>query len=228
MLWILGSLSPQEIRNKILDTNGIWQKKIVEWLEGCHVGEFLTGTQEEVEARTAKSKLNNTYVDHTLNVPEIPPYTSGCTCSDESCDSCIILQEWWSTFSHITDEIVLQSNVHDCDRYLKKDGTQNKLHVYKGCKDNKWGKCKARSPRKIVEDTKVDKETGSIVMKKLESWINTFTPLVSYIVRSNTDVTSMMSGTAVKAVVAYVSDYITKCGLKTHVVFECIQAVLNR
>ncbi|KAG5220667.1 ATP-dependent DNA helicase [Salix suchowensis] len=66
-----------EMRNKILDTNGDWQKKIVEWLEGCHVGEFLTGTQEEVEAQTAKSKLDGTYVDHTLHVPEVALIKAG-------------------------------------------------------------------------------------------------------------------------------------------------------
>ncbi|KAG5219462.1 hypothetical protein IMY05_C4888000100 [Salix suchowensis] len=105
-----------EMCNKILDTNGNWQKKIVEWLEGCHVGEFLTGTQEEVEARTAKSKLDSTYVDHTLHVPEVPPYTSGCTCSDET----------W-------------------------------------CKDNKWGKCKARSHGSEVYKSQAhqEKENGS-------------------------------------------------------------------
>ena len=37
-----------------------------------------------------------------------------------------------------------------------------------------------------------------------------------------------MSGTAIKAIVAYISDYITKPGLKTYVIFDAIQSVLNR
>ncbi len=52
-------------------------------------------------------------------------------------------------------------------------------------------------------------------MKKIEAWLNTFTPLVTYIFCCNTDVTSLSSGTAIKAVVLYVSDYITKTSLKT-------------
>ncbi len=35
----------------------------------------------------------------------------------------------------------------------------------------------------------------------------------------NTDVTSLSSGTAIKAVVLYISNYITKSSLKTHVGF---------
>jgi len=39
---------------------------------------------------------------------------------------------------------------------------------------------------------------------------------------------SLLSGTAIKSVFAYVTDYITKSSLKTHTMFEAIQAVLER
>ena len=65
-------------------------------------------------------------------------------------------------------------------------------------------------------------------MKKIEAWLNTFTPLVTYIFRCNTDVTSLSSGTAIKAVVLYVSDYITKTSLKTHTIFDAIKSVFHR
>ena len=58
--------------------------------------------------------------------------------------------------------------------------------------------------------------------------MNTFTTLVSYLFRCNTDVTSLLSGTAVKAVVAYISDYISKTPLKTYVVFDTIQCIFER
>ena len=50
-------------------------------------------------------------------------------------------------------------------------------------------------------------DTEAITMKKIEPWLNTFTPLITYLFRCNTDVTSLSSGTAIKAVVIYVSDY---------------------
>ncbi|KAF8125103.1 hypothetical protein EV363DRAFT_1176404, partial [Boletus edulis] len=58
--------------------------------------------------------------------------------------------------------------------------------------------------------------------------MNSFTWLVTYLFRCNTDVTSLLSGTAVKAVVAYISDYISKSPLKTYVIFDTIQSVFQR
>src|ERR1700683_1648744 len=46
LLWILNSLSPQEIRDRIMDPNSDFQKKIVEYLESVHVGEFMTGNMD--------------------------------------------------------------------------------------------------------------------------------------------------------------------------------------
>ena len=65
-------------------------------------------------------------------------------------------------------------------------------------------------------------------MKKLEPWLNTFSPLVTYILRCNTDVTSLSSGTAIKGFVLYVSDYITKSTLKTHTIFDSIKSVFQK
>ena len=48
LLWIKGCLNPQEMREKLLKSDSEWNKKIIDWLESCHSGEFLTGTQEEV------------------------------------------------------------------------------------------------------------------------------------------------------------------------------------
>lgn len=92
---------------------------------------------------------------------------------------------------------------------------------------NKQGKCKARFPRLRFEQTEVDPITGALNVKKGEVWINFFTPLVTFLLRCNTDITSLLSGTAIKAIVAYISDYVTKPGLKTYVIFDAIRQVFN-
>ncbi|KAH7905862.1 hypothetical protein BJ138DRAFT_1017128, partial [Hygrophoropsis aurantiaca] len=58
--------------------------------------------------------------------------------------------------------------------------------------------------------------------------LNCFTDLVTYLFRCNTDVTSLLSGTALKAVVAYISDYISKPTLKTYVVFDTIRSIFEK
>ena len=58
--------------------------------------------------------------------------------------------------------------------------------------------------------------------------MNTFSPVIAYLFRCNTDLTSLLSGTAIKAVLAYISDYITKPTLKTYVVFDTIVSVFEK
>ena len=64
-------------------------------------------------------------------------------------------------------------------------------------------------------------------MKKLEPMINTISPIISYLFRGNTDITNLRSGTALKAIILYVLDYITKTSLKTHAIFDVIQNVFQ-
>ena len=66
-----------------------------------------------------------------------------------------------------------------------------------------------RFPRQTFEKTEVDPKTGALNIKKGERWINTLTPIVTYLLRCNSDITSLLSGTAIKAIVAYISDYVT-------------------
>jgi len=49
LLWIKGSLTPQQMRDKILQNDSAWNKKLTEWLENCHSGDFLTGTHAELQ-----------------------------------------------------------------------------------------------------------------------------------------------------------------------------------
>ena len=65
-------------------------------------------------------------------------------------------------------------------------------------------------------------------MKKNESMLNTISPCISYIFRCNTDVTSMLSGTTIKAVISYVTDYISKPTLKTHQIFATAYNVFDK
>ena len=114
--------------------------------------------------------------------------------------------------------MIFKSNVHTC---------RGQSNVRPGCINN-HGNCKARFPRNLFTQTEVDPKTGALNVKKGEPWINTFTPLVTYLLRCNSDVTSLLSGTAIKAIVAYISDYVTKPGLKTYSIFDAIRSVFNR
>ncbi|KIM73419.1 hypothetical protein PILCRDRAFT_50220, partial [Piloderma croceum F 1598] len=207
LLWILNSLSPQEIRDRIMDPNSDFQKRIVEYLESVHVGEFMTGTMDEVKEQVDENIKAKEYRDPTQTLPDAPPEPTECDCN--KCESCENTANWWQNFKTTVDDLILRSNVH------------------KGC-INKHGNCKARFPRQTFEKTEVDPKTGALNMKKGERWINTLTPIVTFLLRCNSDVTSLLSGTAIKAIVAYISDYVTKPGLKTYIIFDTIRSVFAK
>ena len=236
LLWIKGCLNPQEMREKILKSDSEWNQKIIDWLESCHCGEFLTGTQEEVIEKVSENMKNANYEDPTQTLPLHPPelckidhtlVNSDNANKSTECMSCSKWTNWWTYFINTIDDLLLKSNVHSCNHNLNKNGSRKK-NTSSGCKDNKWGKCKARFPRSLFTKSTIDILTGAINIKKLEAWLNTFTPIVTYLFRCNTDVTSLSSGTAIKAVVIYVSDYITKSSLKTHVIFDSIKSVFHK
>ena len=237
LLWIRGALTPQEIRERIMNPDSDFQRQMVEYLESVHMGEFITGTMEDVKKNLDIAELDNEYKNPTETLPTPPP--SLCKQNDcTGCKSCIATHSWQNQFNSTVDDILFHSNLHKCTggikQYQKKNVTnQEKKAVHKyqpntGCLSNKWGKCKARFPRKTFEQTEVDIESGALNIKKGESMLNTVTAEVTYLIRSNTDITSLLSGTAIKAVVAYVSDYISKPALKTYLIFEAVKSVFDR
>ena len=74
----------------------------------------------------------------------------------------------------------------------------------------------------------VDLVTGALKMKKEEAWINYFSPLLTFLVWCNTYTTSLLFGTAMKATVGYITDYVTKPGLNTHSMFDTIHQIFEK
>jgi hypothetical protein len=183
----------------------------------------MTGNMTDVKARVDKETAENKdYQDPTQTLPDTP--SKFCKERDcENCCDCENLKIRWHKFRCTVDDLVLRSNVHNCG---KNQSTNEKAPKKDRptCR-NKQGNCKARYPRQLIEQTQVDPQTGALNMKKGEAWINTFTPIATYLLRCNMDVTSLLSGTAIKAIVAYISDYVTKPGLKTYTVFGTIRSI---
>ncbi|KAJ7156922.1 hypothetical protein C8R43DRAFT_883628 [Mycena crocata] len=223
LIWIKGALSPAEIRKKMLQEDGEFQKAMIAYLEAAHVGEFLTGTLQEVKSKVpyaAKSRRGlhdivteevrttavRDYKDPTQTLPKAPP--PFCECGENGCTSCEELGKYWKDYNETVDDLILRSNVHTCR--------------------SADGKCNARFPRPLHMHTEVDPTDGHINVKKREPMINTVTPAVTYTHRCNSDTTSLLSGTSIKAVVAYISDYVTKGSLRIYHMFETVKDVLNK
>ena len=157
LIWLLGNLTPQEMRERILDKNTDWQKCLIVWLESCHIGEFMTGKQDEVLSKVAKHSMQESYKDPTERLPQPPPPSCDSKHTQkETCDKCDDMKNWWNYFENEVDDLVSKSNIHNCESGINRDGSASKRYV--SCKDNKFGKCKAKFPHSIFECTEVDPE----------------------------------------------------------------------
>ncbi len=195
LLWIKHSLTPQEIRACIMDPNSDFQKAMVEYLESVHQGEFGTGTMETVATQVDELKKKTLHIPATETLPQPPP----SKCNHEhspDCSACQAYELWKDNYIKEVDEILYLSNVHKCNTRSKftkaPKGAENigmQESDNRGCTDPITGICKARFPRETFPSTQVDQETGALIMKKGEPWLNTFTPAMSYLMRCNHDVT---------------------------------------
>jgi hypothetical protein len=238
-----------------------FEKDLIVYLDSCRVGEFLTGTMEEVSSEIPMTKeptkdmgihtimvdsgndeIDPEYQDPMQTLPEPPP---GVVCDkgdDCKCDNCSDLHAWYERFQKVVDDIIFRSNIHKCfgrrDNAAPTDADSPeeprkgrnipRMHATgKGC-INKDGVCTARFPRETFLATMVDVQTGHINLRKKEKWLNNITPIITATNRCNTDTTCLLSGTAVKAILGYITDYITKGWLKTHQVFSTMYETFDR
>lgn len=215
LLWVKGSCSPAEMRDALLSDQHQFRQRMVAWLESCHKGEFSTGTMSEVatQIKTVRPDIVDDVDDPTSELSRCDPTAQLPSHAPVSTDP-RVMAAWSTNMQRETDEIVYRSNRHSPSHKS-------------GCRKTKTSDCRARFPRTVHKDTSVDLDTGALVLKKQEAWINTYSVPMSYLLRCNTDVTCLLSGTMVRAVIAYVTDYITKSSLKTHTMFEVIASVMN-
>ncbi|KAJ3766705.1 hypothetical protein FB446DRAFT_767331 [Lentinula raphanica] len=76
--------------------------------------------------------------------------------------------------------------------------------------------------------TYFDHDTGELYFWKLDGLINNFNVTITEAVRCNTDVKFVGSGPCAKAVMYYITDYITKSQFKAHVAYAALESALLR
>lgn len=111
-------------------------------------------------------------------------------------------------------QLVESSNVH------KHSDT-----CYKYYNANRGGKksCRMRMPRKLIPVSTIDPDTGHISMRRSDPWINNFNEYLIATCRSNMDIKFIWSGSDAKALVYYITDYVTKMSLSFHDTFALVQ-----
>ena len=78
-------------------------------------------------------------------------------------------------------------------------------------------------PRQLVPVSTIDPESGHISMKRSDPWINNFNEYLIAACRSNMDIKFIWSGSDAKALVYYITDYVTKMSLSFHDTLSLVQ-----
>ena len=83
--------------------------------------------------------------------------------------------------------------------------------------------CRMRMPRKLIPVSTIDPDTGHISMRRSDPWINNFNEYLIAACRSNMDIKFIWSGSDAKALVYYITDYVTKMSLSFHDTLALVQ-----
>ncbi|KAJ3484804.1 hypothetical protein NLI96_g5383 [Meripilus lineatus] len=206
LLWIRGCKHPQMIRDELLKDVNMFKSKLFTWIESIISSEFCTGSMENVKQMCAD-----------INDPDTAPCTEDPCCAlptplrGEPTDENVRL--WAVQYDEETDRTVFYSNMH-----------KHNAH----CRTSVEGECKSRFPRTYEGVTRAEDKTGALILKQIEPLLNHHCRLLAYLMRCNGDVTPLISGTQVRAIMVYVTEYITKNPLKTHNIFEAVKSVFDR
>jgi hypothetical protein len=108
-------------------------------------------------------------------------------------------------------QLVNSNNIHNhtitCYKYSKKHG--NPI-------------CRLQMPRRIENVSSINVESGEIKLKRLHETINNFNEYIISACRSNMDIKYIFSGSDAKALVYYITDYVTKSSLSFHDTFSLV------
>lgn len=114
---------------------------------------------------------------------------------------------------------------------FKKDVTllveSNNIHkhtstCYKYSRRQNTAACRMRMPRQLENTSSVDIESREIKLKRLHATINNFNEYIISACRSNMDIKYIFSGSDAKALVYYITDYVTKSNLSFHDTFSLV------
>ncbi|KAJ6520773.1 hypothetical protein DFH09DRAFT_1048253, partial [Mycena vulgaris] len=236
LIWVENALSPQEIRDRIMGPSSRFRRRLIAYLEDCHKAEYFNGSRDAVITKRKVEPLEpdddsddeiywaSEYRPPTQTFAKPPPARCRSSTCPKDCVRCAKNADWWDGYQLQVDDLLVRSNVHT--HYLSKVPDFKIRRERKGCL-TRLGICRARFPRDVFQSSEISPD-GHINVRHIEPMVNTVNPILTYVSRCNSDVTSLLSGTAIKAVVSYVSDYVSKLSLKSFQMFASVYDVFQK
>ena len=83
-------------------------------------------------------------------------------------------------------------------------------------------------PSHHVPETYMDMESGELTYRISDGMVNAYNPTMIQSLRCNMDVKFIGSGGSAKAILYYITDYITKTPLKAHVAYTALKVAKEK
>ncbi|KAJ6579753.1 hypothetical protein B0H10DRAFT_1637725, partial [Mycena sp. CBHHK59/15] len=210
LVWIAGNPSPQDLRDR-MTANPTFKTDVFTWLESIISCE-LPGMQNVRVEVTEDDKFPPTPVPGVRDPRLVPEQPSP---PDDGED--VVFQQ---AFQRTVTELAIEFNWHvhhpTCFKHLRPGEARND------------STCRMRIDGSTRRFTELDEETQLILLRRLHPRINNFNEFVLFLLKCNMDIKYIGSGEAAKALVFYVTDYITKSSLPAHVGFAAIEYAIKR
>lgn len=72
LVWIQGSFSPQQIRDRLRYDDAGFQSQLIKWLERCHRGEFATENMKYVGRHISEKRLEcHRHEDYNIDFEDV-------------------------------------------------------------------------------------------------------------------------------------------------------------
>ncbi|KAF8177146.1 hypothetical protein K438DRAFT_1606696, partial [Mycena galopus ATCC 62051] len=207
LVWIEGNPSPQELRDR-MRSDPQFQGQMFAWLESIISCELPSTTSIVQEP------------DGPLKPPKMPDDWDDPRLHKEPCVAAMTDDEFQPAFAKTVEDLAIKSNWHvhraTCFKYLKANEPRNDTT------------CRMRVNGEVHAHTHLDPQTDSIILRRLHPRINCYNRLIIFLLRCNMDVKYVGSGEAAKALVHYVTDYVTKSTLATHIGLSAVEYAIKR
>lgn len=208
LVWLRGYSSPQDLRN-FMGSDDRYKAEVLRWVESLIKCE-LPGDTEVVQC-AEDGTVERPVVDISTTDPrcEHGPYRADYPNK----------ADWNAVYEETVRSLAILCNWHThtstCWKYLK--GNQEKTDA----------SCRMRMDGSTRATSSVDPETLSILLRRLHPKISNYNDLALFLFKCNVDIKFVGSGEAAKALVYYVTDYVTKQALPTYLGLDAVSAALT-
>ncbi|KAF8214481.1 hypothetical protein K438DRAFT_1435091, partial [Mycena galopus ATCC 62051] len=216
LIWVEGGLNPNEIKNRALSSDQShieFCKRLLAFLDDTISNEIPVGNPTV----NIPSNKHHPCSVRGIHIPEIYGVDNDNHTPERegNIPTNVISPERQQDMHNLVSEC--QSHVHSktCFKYWR-GPPEPKTCRFDLHEDN------------FRAESSFNSETGEINLRCLDGLVNNFNSTILEAIRCNMDIKFIGSSASAKAILYYITDYITKSQLKTHVAFSMLELAVKK